>query len=158
MSVLTKYEPSQSARSYGARREGLPVDESKCQAMVTVDQGRAPANYRQCDLKPKTERPASLGIGLGKEEVTIPVCGRHASVYDKAVEKAKAEREERVANEVNKRSAQKVCDTLKGLGLEAFPYYRHGYGSDMGGYTGAVVIQDPQKLLTALRTEIEWNL
>lgn len=62
------------------------LDKSLCHAMQNVGDHRVSA-FRQCHRKPKTERAFNDGA-------SYPVCGVHASVYDKAIERAaRADRE-----------------------------------------------------------------
>jgi hypothetical protein len=138
-SPLDKYHRRASTR-YG-NKGGDSEDPGRCQATITINNGRAPSTFAQCrnKRKPGTIRPAVNRWAphddpTKDDMVEIEVCGKHASVYDRAVAKSEEHRRDRQESEENNKRAQDVVQVLASLGVKADSYYQTGYGSDLGRY------------------------
>jgi len=104
-------------------------------------------SFGQCNKKVKSERPVRTNDGI---VVKMLVCGMHASVYDRAMEKQKNYEAERNASDVAQERAQAFCERLKGFGVEATPYY----STFTRQYTGEVILNpervEPETIVNAL--------
>jgi hypothetical protein len=118
---------------------GTPVDDTRCRCTVTHLNGRAPATYSQCKGKQTDERPLRT-YRSPTEEKSMPVCGRHASLYDRETEKHRAQEEKDKASNDLHRKAEQACKALRGHGIKARPHYAPERGSDLGRYDGGVVV------------------
>lgn len=95
----------------GSFSDRLPLDKSLCHAMQNVGDHRV-AVFHQCRRKPEVERAFNDGTSYP----VYPVCRVHASVYDKAIERAA--QQDRAAHD-DAAMVKSIEARLKALGVEA---------------------------------------
>jgi hypothetical protein len=101
---------------------------------------------------PTCRESVSNGTFFGYHTCGRPVkdeglCGLHLSAKRRRVAKEAAYQEKRAAEDARQKQAQDACDRLADRGIRAQPHYDAVIAK---GYTGRVVIMDPEALLKRL--------
>jgi hypothetical protein len=123
--------------------KGASMDRPCCES-VTIDNGRAPADFKPCDLKIKSD-------GL---------CGQHARFVERRRTRDRKETEREERSEAGRKIAKdavKLAATVKlddDRPVKVKPHYHVPFGSGMGHYTGEVKIHAED--LTAIIRRLQY--
>ena len=90
----------------------------------------------------------------GKPVKEDGLCGRHLGVKRRRDKNNRADEQASEASKANQKRANRACDVLRGLGIDAKPEYVSGYtNAASSGYSGKVIL-DPASL-TAVSVELD---